>query len=76
MEHAGLLGDPDRLRPRDEPTRYRVERDYRIITAPEPRCGMSMPSSPRPATTSAERLQKGDLFDEESGGRAVVTPLP
>ena len=40
MEPTGLLGDLDRLCLRDEAGRYRVERDYRIVTAPETRCGI------------------------------------
>ncbi|AOR31529.1 L-lysine 6-monooxygenase [Streptomyces fodineus] len=40
MEPTGLLGDLDRLCLRDEAGRYRVERDYRIMTAPEMRCGI------------------------------------
>ncbi|WP_329263202.1 lysine N(6)-hydroxylase/L-ornithine N(5)-oxygenase family protein [Streptomyces sp. NBC_01478] len=40
MEPTGLLGDLDRLCLRDEAGRYRVERDYRIVTAPEARCGI------------------------------------
>jgi L-ornithine N5-oxygenase len=40
MEPAGLLGDLNRLCLRDEAGRYRVERDYRIITAPDMPCGI------------------------------------
>ena len=40
MEPAGLLGDLDRYCLRDEAGRYRVERDYRLITALELRCGI------------------------------------
>lgn len=40
MEPTGLLGDLDRLCLRDEAGRYRVERDYRIVTGPEMRCGI------------------------------------
>ena len=40
MEPTGLLGDLDRVCLRDEAGRYRVERDYRIVTAPETRCGI------------------------------------
>ncbi|MFG2351152.1 lysine N(6)-hydroxylase/L-ornithine N(5)-oxygenase family protein [Streptomyces phaeochromogenes] len=40
MEPTGLLGDLDRHCLRDEAGRYRVERDYRIVTAPEMRCGI------------------------------------
>ncbi|MGY5060940.1 lysine N(6)-hydroxylase/L-ornithine N(5)-oxygenase family protein [Streptomyces sp. 900105755] len=40
MDPTGLLGDLDRLCLRDKAGRYRVERDYRIITAPELRCGI------------------------------------
>jgi L-ornithine N5-monooxygenase len=116
MEPTGLLGDLDRLCLRDEAGRYRVERDYRIVTTPEMRCGIYLQggtehthgltssllsnvavrsgeivdsivarsagqSAERAllaevATTSAERPQKGGLFDEEPGGRAVGTPLP
>ncbi|RNL86216.1 lysine N(6)-hydroxylase/L-ornithine N(5)-oxygenase family protein [Halostreptopolyspora alba] len=40
MEPTGLLGDLDRHCLRDETGRYRVERDYRIVTGPEMRCGI------------------------------------
>ncbi|QDY80099.1 lysine N(6)-hydroxylase/L-ornithine N(5)-oxygenase family protein [Streptomyces qinzhouensis] len=40
MEPTELLGDLDRHCLRDESGRYRVERDYRIVTAPEMRCGI------------------------------------
>lgn len=40
MEPTGLLGDLDGLCLRDEAGRLRVERDYRIVTAPEMRCGI------------------------------------
>jgi len=40
MEPAGLLGEVDRLCLRDEAGRYRVERDYRIVTDPALRCGV------------------------------------
>ncbi|MCF4140768.1 lysine N(6)-hydroxylase/L-ornithine N(5)-oxygenase family protein [Streptomyces sp. Tue 6430] len=40
MEPTDLLGDLDRHCLRDEAGRYRVERDYRIVTAPRMRCGI------------------------------------
>ncbi|MFD5805169.1 MULTISPECIES: lysine N(6)-hydroxylase/L-ornithine N(5)-oxygenase family protein [unclassified Streptomyces] len=40
MEPTGLLGELDRHCLRDEAGRYRTERDYRIITAPELDCGI------------------------------------
>jgi L-ornithine N5-monooxygenase len=40
MEPTGLLGDLDRHCLRDEAGRYRVERDHRIVTIPELRCGI------------------------------------
>ncbi|MDT0616395.1 lysine N(6)-hydroxylase/L-ornithine N(5)-oxygenase family protein [Streptomyces lancefieldiae] len=40
MEPADLLGDLDRLCLRDEAGRHRVERDYRLVTAPGMRCGI------------------------------------
>ncbi|GGS43676.1 lysine N(6)-hydroxylase/L-ornithine N(5)-oxygenase family protein [Streptomyces violaceus] len=40
MEPTHLLGDLDRICLRDEEGRYRVERDYRIATAPDMRCGI------------------------------------
>jgi len=40
MNPSGLLGDLDRLCLRDDSGRYRMERDYRIATAPELRCGI------------------------------------
>jgi L-ornithine N5-oxygenase len=40
MAPTALLGDLDRLCLRDEAGRYRVERDYRIVTAPEMPCGI------------------------------------
>ncbi len=40
MEPTGLLGDLDQHCLRDEAGRYRMERDYRIMTAPEMRCGV------------------------------------
>ncbi|WP_194906491.1 lysine N(6)-hydroxylase/L-ornithine N(5)-oxygenase family protein [Catenulispora rubra] len=40
MNPSGLLGELDRLCLRDESGRYRMERDYRIATAPELRCGI------------------------------------
>lgn len=40
MEPTDLLGDLDRYCLRDESGRYRVERDYRIVTAPDMRCGI------------------------------------
>jgi L-ornithine N5-oxygenase len=40
MEPTALLGDLDRLCLRDEAGRYRVERDYRVVTDPEMLCGI------------------------------------
>lgn len=40
MEPAALLGDLGRHCLRDETGRYRVERDHRIVTAPEMHCGI------------------------------------
>ncbi|MFE1797212.1 lysine N(6)-hydroxylase/L-ornithine N(5)-oxygenase family protein [Streptomyces sp. NPDC059517] len=40
MEPTRLLGDLDRHCMRDDAGRYRVERDYRIVTGPEMRCGI------------------------------------
>jgi L-ornithine N5-oxygenase len=40
MEPTALLGDLDRYCLRDESGRYRVERDYLIVTAPDLRCGI------------------------------------
>ena len=40
MEPTRLLGDLDRYCLRDEAGRYRMERDYRIVTSPEMRCGI------------------------------------
>ncbi|MFI9721765.1 lysine N(6)-hydroxylase/L-ornithine N(5)-oxygenase family protein [Streptomyces sp. NPDC052396] len=40
MEPTGLLGDLDRHCLRDEAGRYRMERDYRIVTTPEIQCGI------------------------------------
>ncbi|WP_256789089.1 lysine N(6)-hydroxylase/L-ornithine N(5)-oxygenase family protein [Frankia sp. AvcI1] len=40
MEPTGLLGDLDQYCLRDEAGRYRIERDYRIVTAPEMQCGI------------------------------------
>ncbi|MYV97958.1 lysine N(6)-hydroxylase/L-ornithine N(5)-oxygenase family protein [Streptomyces sp. SID3343] len=40
MQPTGLLGDLDRHCLRDQAGRYRMERDYRIATAPEMRCGI------------------------------------
>ncbi|MDB1086970.1 lysine N(6)-hydroxylase/L-ornithine N(5)-oxygenase family protein [Streptomyces sp. ACA25] len=40
MEPTKLLGDLDRHCLRDESGRYRMERDYRVVTAPEMRCGI------------------------------------
>ncbi|MEU8652045.1 lysine N(6)-hydroxylase/L-ornithine N(5)-oxygenase family protein [Streptomyces sp. NPDC048737] len=40
MEPTDLLGDLDRHCLRDEAGRYRVERDYRIVTAPHLQCGI------------------------------------
>ncbi|MEU6643643.1 lysine N(6)-hydroxylase/L-ornithine N(5)-oxygenase family protein [Saccharomonospora sp. NPDC046836] len=40
MEPAGLLGDLDRHCLRDEADRYQVDRDYRLVTVPEVRCGI------------------------------------
>ncbi|MFF7249028.1 lysine N(6)-hydroxylase/L-ornithine N(5)-oxygenase family protein [Embleya sp. NPDC008237] len=40
MEPTALLGDLDRHCLRDESGRYRVARDYRLITAPELSCGI------------------------------------
>ncbi|GAA1938386.1 lysine N(6)-hydroxylase/L-ornithine N(5)-oxygenase family protein [Streptomyces durmitorensis] len=40
MQPTGLLGELDRHCLRDEAGRYRVERDYRIVTAPEMPCGI------------------------------------
>jgi L-ornithine N5-monooxygenase len=40
MEPTSLLGDLDRHCLRDKAGRYRVERDYRLVTAPELRCGI------------------------------------
>lgn len=40
MEPTHLLGDLDRLCLRDKAGRHQIERDYRIATAPEMRCGI------------------------------------
>jgi len=40
MEPTGLLGDLDRHCLRDDEGRYRVERDYRLVTDPGLRCGI------------------------------------
>ncbi|MCH0564630.1 MULTISPECIES: lysine N(6)-hydroxylase/L-ornithine N(5)-oxygenase family protein [unclassified Streptomyces] len=40
MEPTGLLGDLDRYCVRDAAGRYRVERDYSVVTDPELRCGI------------------------------------
>ncbi|MGV9856148.1 lysine N(6)-hydroxylase/L-ornithine N(5)-oxygenase family protein [Streptomyces sp. NPDC003442] len=40
MEPTGLLGELDRHCLRDDFGRYRMERDYRITTTPEVRCGI------------------------------------
>ncbi|AXK33501.1 L-lysine 6-monooxygenase [Streptomyces armeniacus] len=40
MEPTGLLGELDRHCLRDDAGRYRMERDYRITTTPELRCGI------------------------------------
>ena len=40
MDPSGLLGDLDHLCLHDESGRYRTERDYRITTNPELRCGI------------------------------------
>ncbi|MFI1018262.1 lysine N(6)-hydroxylase/L-ornithine N(5)-oxygenase family protein [Streptomyces sp. NPDC020965] len=40
MEPTDLLGDLDRHCLRDEAGRYRIGRDYRIVTTPEIRCGI------------------------------------
>ncbi len=40
MEPTGLLGELDRHCLRDEEGRYRVERDYRLVTDPALRCGI------------------------------------
>jgi L-ornithine N5-oxygenase len=40
MEPTALLGDLDRFCLRDEAGRLRVERDYRVVTAPEMQCGI------------------------------------
>ncbi|MEG3631622.1 lysine N(6)-hydroxylase/L-ornithine N(5)-oxygenase family protein [Streptomyces poriticola] len=40
MEPTGLLGDLDRHCLRDGAGRYRIERDYRVVTDPELTCGI------------------------------------
>lgn len=40
MDPGVLLGELDGYCQRDEENRYRVERDYRIVTSPELRCGI------------------------------------
>jgi L-ornithine N5-oxygenase len=40
MEPTALLGDLDRLCLRDEAGRHRLQRDYRVVTDPEMRCGI------------------------------------
>ncbi|MFD3523434.1 lysine N(6)-hydroxylase/L-ornithine N(5)-oxygenase family protein [Streptomyces sp. NPDC058653] len=40
MKPTALLGDLDRFCLRDEAGQYRVERDYRVVTAPDMRCGI------------------------------------
>ncbi|GAA1985245.1 lysine N(6)-hydroxylase/L-ornithine N(5)-oxygenase family protein [Catenulispora subtropica] len=40
MEPTGLLGDLERHCVRDGAGRYRVERDYRLVTNPDLRCGI------------------------------------
>lgn len=40
MEPTGLLGELDHYCVRDGAGRYRIERDYRVVTEPELRCGI------------------------------------
>jgi L-ornithine N5-oxygenase len=85
MEPTELLGDLDRHCLRDEAGRYRMERDYRIVTAPEVRCGIYLQGGTEhshglsASLLSNIAVRGGEIADsiiarrpEQSAGRAIL----
>ncbi|WP_051819885.1 lysine N(6)-hydroxylase/L-ornithine N(5)-oxygenase family protein [Streptomyces sp. NRRL S-920] len=77
MEPTGLLGDLDGLCLRDEAGRYRVERDYRIVTEPEMRCGIYLQGGTEhthgltSSLLSNLALRSGDIVDSIAARRTA-----
>ncbi|MFF4729941.1 lysine N(6)-hydroxylase/L-ornithine N(5)-oxygenase family protein [Streptomyces mirabilis] len=76
MNPTALLGELDHLCLRDESGRYRLERDYRIVTAPEMRCGIYLQSGTEhthgltSSLLSNIALRSGEIVDSIVARRA------
>ncbi|MCX4237799.1 lysine N(6)-hydroxylase/L-ornithine N(5)-oxygenase family protein [Streptomyces sp. NPDC020707] len=76
MEPTRLLGDLDRHCMRDDAGRYRVERDYRIVTGPELRCGIYLQGGTEhthgltSSLLSNIAVRSGEIADSIVAGRA------
>ncbi|MFD0310859.1 lysine N(6)-hydroxylase/L-ornithine N(5)-oxygenase family protein [Streptomyces sp. NPDC127119] len=76
MEPTRLLGDLDRHCMRDDAGRYRVERDYRIVTGPEMRCGIYLQGGTEhthgltSSLLSNIAVRSGEIADSIVAGRA------
>ncbi|MEU5958557.1 SidA/IucD/PvdA family monooxygenase [Streptomyces sp. NPDC047525] len=77
MEPTDLLGDLDAFCLRDEAGRLRVERDYRIVTTPEIRCGIYLQGGTEhthgltSSLLSNIALRSGEIVDSISARRAA-----
>ncbi|MFF2190857.1 lysine N(6)-hydroxylase/L-ornithine N(5)-oxygenase family protein [Streptomyces sp. NPDC058155] len=85
MKPTELLGDLDRYCLRDEAGRYRVERDYRIVTAPEIRCGIYLQGGTEhthgltSSLLSNIAVRSGEIADSivaRCGGRNAERAIP
>lgn len=85
MKPTELLGDLDRYCLRDEAGRYRVERDYRIVTAPEMRCGIYLQGGTEhthgltSSLLSNIAVRSGEIADSivaRCGGRNAERAIP
>jgi L-ornithine N5-oxygenase len=82
MEPTGLLGDLDRYCLRDDAGRYRMERDYRIVTDPEMRCGIYLQGGTEhthgltSSLLSNVAVRGGEIADSLVARRAAVAPVP
>ncbi|WP_314408313.1 lysine N(6)-hydroxylase/L-ornithine N(5)-oxygenase family protein [Streptomyces kroppenstedtii] len=76
MEPTRVLGDLDRHCMRDDAGRYRVERDYRIVTGPELRCGIYLQGGTEhthgltSSLLSNIAVRSGEIADSIVAGRA------
>lgn len=80
-----MPGDPGRLRPRDDAGRYRMERDHRVGTAPETRCGIrlqggtgythDLTTSSLPSDIAVRSGEITDPIDARSAGRNAERAL-